>query len=135
MGITVVLVLMLTLFALQTKIDFTLCSGFIFTLLLVMIMFGIFAGAFPTNIAGVGFASLGAFIFCMYLIIDTQMMMGGKHRYSISPEEYVFFRARGNETHSIRQLSYRPRRYIFAALNLYLDVINIFLYILRIVGK
>lgn len=39
------------------------------------------------------------------------MMMGGKHKYSISPEEYIF-----------------------AALNLYLDIINIFIYILSIIG-
>lgn len=38
-------------------------------------------------------------------------MMGGKHKYSISPEEYIF-----------------------AALNLYLDIVNIFLYILTIIG-
>jgi len=37
--------------------------------------------------------------------------MGGKHKYSLSPEEYVF-----------------------ASLNLYLDVINLFMYILMIVG-
>lgn len=40
---------------------------------------------------------------CMYL--------GGKHKYAISMDEYVF-----------------------AALNLYLDIINLFLYLLRIVG-
>lgn len=40
-----------------------------------------------------------------------QLMMGGSHKYSISPEEYIF-----------------------AALNLYLDIINLFLYILMIVG-
>ena len=39
------------------------------------------------------------------------MMMGGNHKYSISPEEYIF-----------------------AAIAIYLDIINIFLYILRIVG-
>jgi len=38
-------------------------------------------------------------------------MMGGKHKYSLSPEEYIF-----------------------AALNIYLDVINLFMYILMIVG-
>ncbi|KFM82260.1 Protein lifeguard 2, partial [Stegodyphus mimosarum] len=38
-------------------------------------------------------------------------MIGGKHRYSLSPEEYIF-----------------------AALNIYLDVINIFMSILQIVG-
>ena len=46
-----------------------------------------------------------------YLVVDTQMMMGGKHKYSLSPEEYIF-----------------------AALNLYLDIINLFLFILTIIG-
>ena len=57
------------------------------------------------------YASLGALIFCLYLVFDTQMMLGGKHKYAISPEEYIF-----------------------AALNLYLDIINLFLYILMLVG-
>jgi len=47
-----------------------------------------------------------------YLVFDTQLMLGGKHKYALSPEEYIF-----------------------AALNLYLDIINMFLYILSIVGR
>ena len=58
---------------------------------------------------GIGIA--GALIFSCYLLYDTQLMMGGKHAYSLSPEEYIF-----------------------ASLNIYLDVINLFLYILMIVG-
>ena len=57
------------------------------------------------------YGGAGALIFSLYLVYDTQMMMGGDHKYSISPEEYVF-----------------------AALALYLDVINIFLFVLRLVG-
>uniref|UniRef100_A0A8C2J822 Zgc:110410 n=1 Tax=Cyprinus carpio TaxID=7962 RepID=A0A8C2J822_CYPCA len=37
------------------------------------------------------------------LLMDTQLILGGKHKYSINPEEYIF-----------------------AALNLYLDIITIF---------
>lgn len=37
--------------------------------------------------------------------------LGGKHKYSISPEEYIF-----------------------GALNLYLDIVNIFMYILMLIG-
>lgn len=40
------------------------------------------------------------------------MMLGGKHKYSLSPEEYIF-----------------------AALNLYLDIVNLFLFILSIIGN
>ena len=46
-----------------------------------------------------------------YLVYDTQIMMGGGKMYSISPEEYIF-----------------------AALNLYLDIVNLFLYILQLVS-
>ena len=45
----------------------------------------------PYNrILEVVYAGIGATIFSVYLIIDTQMMMGGEHKFSISPEEYVF---------------------------------------------
>lgn len=50
--------------------------------------------------------------FCLqYLVFDTQMMLGGNHKYSVSPEEYIF-----------------------AALSLYVDIVNLFLMILQIVG-
>ena len=41
---------------------------------------------------------------------NIQMMMGGDHKYAISPEEYIF-----------------------AALAIYLDIINIFMYLLRLI--
>jgi len=47
-----------------------------------------------------------------YLVFDTQLMLGGKHKYALSPEEYIF-----------------------AALNLYLDIVNIFTYTLGVVGR
>ena len=59
----------------------------------------------------IGLGAAGAVVFSLYLVYDTQLMMGGKHKYSLSPEEYIF-----------------------AALNIYLDVINLFMYILMIVG-
>ena len=61
--------------------------------------------------AMIGYGSAGALVFSLYIVYDTQLMMGGKHKYSLSPEEYVF-----------------------ASLNLYLDIINLFLYILMIIG-
>ena len=58
-----------------------------------------------------GYGCSGALIFSLYIVYDTQLMMGGKHKYALSPEEYIF-----------------------AALNIYLDIINLFRYILLIVG-
>lgn len=47
-----------------------------------------------------------------YLVFDTQLILGGKHRrHQVSPEEYVF-----------------------AALNLYLDIVTLFLLLLQIIG-
>lgn len=43
--------------------------------------------------------------------MDVQLMLGGHHHYSLDPEEYVF-----------------------AALNIYLDIINLFIFILRLIG-
>ncbi|XP_050300694.1 protein lifeguard 1 isoform X1 [Anthonomus grandis grandis] len=111
-GITTVVCLALTLFAFQTKYDFTMMGGILLVAVVVLFMFGILAIFIHNKIFQLVYASLGALIFSFYLIYDTQMMLGGKHKYSISPEEYVF-----------------------AALNLYLDIINIFMYILAIIGN
>ncbi|XP_041987772.1 protein lifeguard 1-like [Aricia agestis] len=111
-GITAAVCLGLTLFAFQTKWDFTMMGGALVALTMVLLVFGLIAIFLPANrIITLVYASAGVLIFSMYLVYDTQLMMGGKHKYSISPEEYIF-----------------------AALNLYLDIINIFLYILTIIG-
>ncbi len=59
----------------------------------------------------IAYGSLGALVFSLYLVYDTQLMMGGKHKYALDPEEYIF-----------------------AALNLYLDIVQLFMYILMIIG-
>ncbi|XP_052253427.1 protein lifeguard 1-like [Dreissena polymorpha] len=111
-GITAVVTLSLTIFAFQTKWDFTMMGGLLFVLLIVLFCFGILCAIFRSDIANIVYSCLGALLFSAYLVFDTQMMMGGKHQYAISPEEYIF-----------------------AALNLYLDIINLFLFILAIFGK
>lgn len=110
-GITAAVCLGLTLFAFQTKWDFTVMGGVLFVAVIILMLFGIIAIFFPGKTITIVYASAGALLFSIYLIYDTQLMMGGEHKYSISPEEYIF-----------------------AALNLYLDIINIFMYILTIIG-
>ncbi|XP_011161676.1 protein lifeguard 1 isoform X3 [Solenopsis invicta] len=110
-GITAAVCLGLTIFAFQTKIDFTGLHSVLFVAVLILMIFGIITIFWHGKVITLVYASLGALIFSLYLIYDTQMMIGGKHKYSVSPEEYIF-----------------------AALSLYLDVINIFLYILTIIG-
>ncbi|XP_045766790.1 protein lifeguard 1-like [Maniola jurtina] len=110
-GITAAVCLGLTLFAFQTKFDFTMMGGALVAASMVLLVFGILALILRSNILTLVYAAAGALIFSLYLVYDTQLMMGGKHKYSISPEEYIF-----------------------AALNLYLDIVNIFLFILTIIG-
>lgn len=112
-GVTAAVVFALTVFAMQTKIDFTAWGGALLAVLVVFVLAGFIAAFFPqTRTVKLVYASIGACIFSLYIIFDTQMMMGGKHKYSLDPEEYVF-----------------------ASLNLYLDIINLFLYILQIIGN
>ncbi|XP_075224496.1 glutamate NMDA receptor-associated protein 1 lifeguard isoform X2 [Lycorma delicatula] len=112
-GITAVVCLGLTIFAFQTKIDFTLMGGVLFVAVLILFVFSLLFMFIPrTNTTTLIFASVGAFIFSLYIVYDTQLMIGGEHKYSISPEEYIF-----------------------ASLNLYIDIINLFLYILTIISS
>lgn len=109
--ICTIVTLGLTLFAFQTKIDFTMMGGVLFVAALILMIFGIITIFWHGKVITLVYASFGALLFSIYIIYDTQIMLGGKHKYAISPEEYIF-----------------------AALNLYLDIINLFLYILTIIG-
>lgn len=102
----------LTIFALQTKYDFTACGGFLLAAMVCLLIFGIVAMFWRAHIVQTIYAGCGALLACVFLIYDTQIMMGGEHKYSISPEEYIF-----------------------AALNLYMDVVRIFLFILQLIGN
>lgn len=110
-GITAVVVVAITIFAFQTKIDFTGMGIYLFVAVLLLFLFGLIAAFVRTKMMNIIYGALGAGIFSMYLIFDTQLMLGGKHKYSISPEDYIM-----------------------AALNLYVDIVNLFLMILRLVG-
>ena len=113
-GICAVICLALTIFAFQTKIDFTACGGVLLVSLLVLMMFGFCCMLFPSRarIIHSAYSAVGALVFSLYLIYDTQMMLGGNHKNSISPEDYIF-----------------------AALSIYLDIMQLFLHILRLISS
>ena len=108
---TTVIVAGLTLYALQTKYDFTPHGGIMVGALLAFLMIGIVYMFFPA-VKGIELlmGGAGALLFSAFLVIDVQMLMDG-HRVQISPDDYIL-----------------------GALNLYLDILNIFLYILRFVN-
>lgn len=110
-GITAFVCFTVVLFSLQTKCDFTSCHGVLFVCLMVLIVFGLLCIFIRNKILHIVYAGLGALLFTCFLAVDTQLLLGNKEL-ALSPEEYVF-----------------------AALNLYTDIINIFLYILAIIGR
>jgi len=112
-GITALLCLGLTLFSFQTKWDFTGMGIYLFAGSWILFLFGItavifFAKSWP--ILHTVYSALMAILFSFFLIYDTQQLIGGK-KYAISPEEHIF-----------------------AAIQLYIDVVYIFLAILNL-GK
>lgn len=118
MGATLVVVLGLSLFACQTKYDFTGMGGYLFAFLLTLILFGFMATLFTSTYeqvktVNVVYSSLGVLLFAFYIVYDTQLIVGGKHK----------------------KYQYGVDDYVFAALSLYLDVINMFLYILALMGN
>ena len=118
-AITMGLFLVLTLFAFVAPCDFTKIPGWVLIGLLIGLAIAMLVLGFllhyqillSTKWTLIGFGIAGGLIFCLYIVFDTQLMLGGKHKYALDPEEYVF-----------------------AALNIYLDIINLFMYVLLGVG-
>ena len=109
-AIVSVLVLALVLFAAQTAVDFTTMHAMLFTLLVGLIVMGVLGVWFYSDFIRVVYATLGAVLFSAYLVMDVQTIMGGK-TYRIGPEEHVI-----------------------AAVVVFLDVMNLFLMVLNLVG-
>jgi FtsH-binding integral membrane protein len=75
-GITVFVVVGITIFSFQTKYDFTGMGIYLFVFLLVLFGFGILAAIIRSQILTIVYASIGAVIFSFYIVFDTQLMMG-----------------------------------------------------------
>ncbi|KIH59613.1 hypothetical protein ANCDUO_10148 [Ancylostoma duodenale] len=102
-------------FAIFVKKDLTTCIGIAYVLGMTMMFFGITALvaclSFQVTFLYTVYAAIGALLSMLYLAIDIQLIMGGR-QFELSPEEYIF-----------------------AAMQIFLDILNIFLFILQIFGK
>uniref|UniRef100_A0A7S2WBH6 Uncharacterized protein n=1 Tax=Mucochytrium quahogii TaxID=96639 RepID=A0A7S2WBH6_9STRA len=111
-GTTFAIVAALTVFAMQTKYDFTGMGPYLLCALWGMVMYS-FIAMFIGGGTGTLYAFFGTILFSFYIVYDTQIIVGGKHRkYQIGVDDYVF-----------------------AAMALYLDIINLFLYLLQLFGN
>ncbi|RAL12735.1 Bax inhibitor-1 family protein [Aspergillus homomorphus CBS 101889] len=106
--ITLGLFVALTLFACQTKYDFTHWMPYLFGALWFLILFGFMAMFFPGNsTVELVYGGVAALIFAGYILVDTQLVM---RHYHVEEE-------------------------IAASISLYLDILNLFLAILRILNS
>jgi FtsH-binding integral membrane protein len=86
--LTVGITLCLSLYALQTKRDFTAAGGIMFSLLFALIGAGILSIFFRNRVMDIVVSGVGAALFGCYIVFDVQLMVGSGS-YSISPDEYV----------------------------------------------
>lgn len=109
--ITAAMVCGLTLYAFHATrrgLDLTFMGPMLFCCLNAMIIWSIIQLFFhPGPVGRTIFALLGAILFSAYLVLDTQMLIS---RFELDD-------------------------YIWAAVTIYLDVVNLFLYILRLLGE
>jgi hypothetical protein len=121
LGMTAVVVVALTLFACQTKYDFTGMGPYLFCGMMVLCAFSFAmmlasmcglggSGAFET--VRLMYAAGGALLFSCYIVYDTQLIIGQKHQMQFEIDDYAM-----------------------AAIALYLDIIQLFLFLLRLFGE
>lgn len=106
-ALTCAVTVALTIYTFQTKRDYTHWGAALFSFLWVIILAGFMQIFLQSEMVDLAIAVGGAVLFSLFIIFDTQMIM-----HKVSPEEYIH-----------------------ASINLYLDILNLFMYILRIVGE
>ena len=105
--LTAAVFLSLTTYVHVTKKDFSWMGGALFAGLMILIVWSFMSMLFGATFGGVGhtvFALIGALLFCGFILYDTSNLL---HLYG-------------------------PDDYVEASIALYLDIINLFLYLLEI---
>jgi FtsH-binding integral membrane protein len=97
----------LTLLTFQLKVDITKYWGILFAVTIGFIMFGLIRLIVPSDpVVDTVYAAIGAVLFSVYIVFDTQFML----KYLDDDD------------------------YLLAALNIYTDVMNLFLMLLSLLG-
>ncbi|XP_049946281.1 protein lifeguard 3-like [Schistocerca serialis cubense] len=114
-AVTAVVCLLVTLVATFSKVDITGCGALLCVLGIGVLIFGVvlvlvFLIWGPSSLLLAVYAGLVGVVFSLYLMFDTQLIMGGRYM-ELSPDEYVY-----------------------ATLMLYVDIANIFWAMLTLFG-
>lgn len=98
----------LTIYAITTKNDITMCGGFLFMLGVVMIFASILAFVFQSEIFMIIITAFSVLLMGLYIVYDTQIIVGG------------------------RNCELEVDDYVLGAMILYLDIMQLFLAILKL---
>lgn len=109
--LTAMATLGLMFYAMTTKTDFTLCGGIIWALVMISITCIILSIFIRNRTFQIFLSGLAIIIVSFYIIFDTQLIIGNQEN-KLQIDDYIF-----------------------AAMMLYLDIIRLFLEILKILGK
>jgi FtsH-binding integral membrane protein len=107
---TFAMVIGLTLYAMTTKTDITMQGGTLFIIGMAIMLLAIFALFTHNKIVHVFISTLWVILFGIYLVYDTQLIIGN-HKLRLDSDEYIL-----------------------ASFMLYLDIINLFLNLLQILS-
>ena len=108
-SLTLSVTVAITLYAMTTKQDFTIYGPVLMIVSFVFTTAGLLFFMFGYN-PGLIWSVFGVLLFSAYLLFNTQMIMGGdKKRYQYDEDSYIL-----------------------AAISLYIDILNIFMYLLQI---
>ena len=102
----------LTLYAVQTKVDYTIYGNIGIILLFGLLFFGFLISFLQIQMMQTIYSVGGASLFSFYIVYDTQLITGG----------------------SERKIQYTIDDFAIASVNLYLDIVNLFLFMLDILG-
>lgn len=114
-----VIFLALTMYAFNTHRDFTGHGPYLFVALCAVCMFGLILAILPAfgvhvEVGIIIYDFIVVLLFSFYIVFDTQMMLGeyGGHQIKFGIDDYVY-----------------------AALHLYLDIVNLFVALLSLLGQ
>jgi protein lifeguard len=106
-GLTLFIFSVLTVYTWTSKTDFSFMGPMLFSCLMGMILYSLVAWLFHLPTTGLIYSCFGALVFSGYIVYDTYLILQ-----RLGPDDWIL-----------------------GAISLYLDIINLFLYILQILGS
>lgn len=105
----------LTIWAYQPnpRYDLTQFGSALVAALVVLVLTGVAAAFFHVPALDLAYSALGAIVFSLFIVHDTELVVGGNHR----------------------RVQLDTRDYVLGAMTLYIDVANLFMFLLRFAAE